>query len=330
MALQGGALAGAVIGGILACLLGLGLLLFLIRLWMQGPKCRSSKRLDGKTVVITGANTGIGKICALEMSRRGAKVVLLCRSTDRGKAAAEEIRKETEGEVIFHKMDLSSLTSVRQCAEQLMNSLEKIDILLNNAGVMVCPELRTEEGFEMQIGTNHFGHFLLTNLVMPLLKKAAPGARIVNVSSMAHERGEMYWDDINFEKTPYNALNAYCQSKLANVLFTKELAKKGEGSGVSAYALHPGVINTELGRSIKDTYGVVTYFFFRAFQFLIKTPEAGAQTSLYCCLEEGLEEASGKYYSDCREKTPAPAARREEDAKRLWDLSEKLTKLSQS
>merc|ERR1719336_1698531 len=287
MALQGGALAGAVIGGILACLLGLGLLLFLIRLWMQGPKCRSSKRLDGKTVVITGANTGIGKICALEMSRRGAKVVLLCRSTDRGKAAAEEIRKETEGEVIFHKMDLSSLTSVRQCAEQLMNSLEKIDILLNNAGVMVCPELRTEEGFEMQIGTNHFGHFLLTNLVMPLLKKAAPGARIVNVSSLAHESGVMQWDDINWNTTPYSPIKAYSQSKLANILFSKELARRGDGSGVTVYSLHPGVIATDLGRHVRDTF-----------------------------------EHIGRYYSDCKEKAPRPQAESAEDAKRLWDISE--------
>merc|ERR1711962_1964136 len=188
-------------------------------------------------------NTGIGK------------VVMLCRNIEKAEEAAQEIRKATEGKVVVHKLDLASLASVRECAEQLGNSLEKIDILINNAGVMACPEMRTQEGFEMQIGTNHFGHFLLTNLVMPLLKKAAPHARIVNVSSLAHTRGQIQWDDINFEKTPYDAIKAYGQSKLANILFTKELARKGEGSGVNAYALHPGVINTELGRHLKDTFG---------------------------------------------------------------------------
>jgi retinol dehydrogenase-12 len=235
---------------------------------MQGPRCRSKARLDGKVVVITGANTGIGKETALELSRRGAKVIMLCRSTERGNAAAEQIKKVTQGDVVVHKMDLASLKSVRECAEQLNNSLEKIDILVNNAGVATCPFQRTEDGFEMQIGTNHFGHFLLTNLLLPLFKKAAPGARIVNVSSLGHTMGQMYWDDINFEKSPYNPLNAYTQSKLANVLFTKELARKTEGSGVTVYALHPGVINTELGRHIKDTYGVVLAYIAKPFFYL--------------------------------------------------------------
>jgi len=328
MALEGGELAGAVIGGILACLVGIGILLLLLRLWMQGPKCRSKARLDGKVVVITGANTGIGKVCALELSRRGAKVVMLCRSTERGEAAAEEIRKETEGEVIVHKMDLSSLTSVRACAEQLGNSLERIDILLNNAGIMACPKGLTEDGFELQIGTNHFGHFLLTNLLMPLIKRAAPGARIVNVSSAAHEMGAMHWDDINFEKTKYRPIVAYGQSKLANVLFTRELARKGEGSGVTAYSLHPGVIATELGRNIGDSFGALGACIMSCSRPFIKTVESGAQTSLYCCLDESLAEESGKYYSDCREKQPAVQATSDEDAKRLWQISEKLTKLN--
>ena len=329
MVLEDGELAAAVIFGIIACLLGLGLILFLVWLWMQGPRCRSSASLQGKVAVITGANTGIGKICAKDMSRRGAKVVILCRSMDRGEAAAEEIRKETGGEVVFHKIDLASLLSVQQCAEQLKKTLERIDILLNNAGV-ICPELRTEDGFEMMIGTNHLGHFLLTNLLMPLIKRAAPGARIVNVSSLMHEMGEIYWDDINFEKTPFNASKAYGQSKLANVLFIKELAHKSEGTGVTAYALHPGVINTEAGRHMKDVYGVVAFYLMKAFAPLMKTPVAGAQTSLYCCLEESIAEHSGRYYSDCREKRPSARALNVEDAKRLWEISEKLTKLNQS
>jgi len=328
MGLQGGALAAAVIFGILGCALVVALLLFLFRLWMQGPKVSSTARLDGKTVVITGANTGIGKVTAMELSKRGAKVVMLCRNMEKAEEAAEEIRKATEGKVVVHKLDLSSLASVRECAEQLGNSLEKIDILINNAGIMACPEMRTQEGFEMQIGTNHFGHFLLTNLVMPLLKKAAPTARIVNVSSLAHTRGQIQWDDINFEKTPYDAIKAYGQSKLANILFTKELARKGEGSGVNAYALHPGVINTELGRHLKDTFGPFVCLWKVAMPF-IKTPESGANTTIYCAVDESIADHNGRYYSDCREKQPAPQADNVEDAKKLWDISEQLVGLHQ-
>jgi len=322
-------LAAAVIFGIIACILVVALLLFLLRLWMQGPKVSSTARLDGKTVVITGANTGIGKVTAMDLSKRGAKVVMLCRNVEKAEEAAEEIRKATEGEVVVHKLDLASLASVRECAEQLGNSLEKIDILINNAGIMACPEMRTTEGFEMQIGTNHFGHFLLTNLLLPQLKKAAPNARIVNVSSLAHTRGQMQWDDINWEKTPYNAIQAYGQSKLANILFTKELARKGEGSGVNAYALHPGVINTELGRHLKDTFGPMVLIWKLAMPF-IKTPESGANTTIYCAVDESIADHNGRYYSDCKEKQTAPQAENIEDAKKLWEISEQLVNLNQA
>jgi len=322
-------LAAAVIFGIIGCILVVALLLFLLRLWMQGPKVSSTARLDGKTVVITGANTGIGKVTAMDLSKRGAKVVMLCRNVEKAEEAAEEIRKATEGEVVVHKLDLASLASVRECAEQLGNSLEKIDILINNAGIMACPEMRTTEGFEMQIGTNHFGHFLLTNLLLPQLKKAAPNARIVNVSSLAHTRGQMQWDDINWEKTPYNAIQAYGQSKLANILFTKELARKGEGSGVNAYALHPGVINTELGRHLKDTFGPMVLIWKLAMPF-IKTPESGANTTIYCAVDESIADHNGRYYSDCKEKQTAPQAENIEDAKKLWEVSEQLVNLNQA
>jgi len=328
MGLEGGALAGAIIGGVIGGILVILFLLLLIRTWMQGPKIKSKAILTGKTVVITGANTGIGKLTALDMSRRGAKVVMLCRDMKKAETAADEIRQETKGEVMIHSLDLASLESVREVAEQLGNSVEKIDILINNAGIMACPEMRTKEGFEMQFGTNHLGHFLLTNLIMPLIKKAAPGARIVNVSSLAHTQGQMNWDDINFEKTPYNPIKAYGQSKLANVLFTKELARKGEGSGVHAYALHPGVIKTELGRHIKDAYGCIVQGIFRLSGPLIKTPEAGSRTSIYCAVEESIADHNGRYYSDCKEKEPASQALKPEDASRLWAISEELTGMS--
>jgi len=311
---------------ILAVIAGL---LYLLKWWMQGPKVTSKAKLDGKTVVITGANTGIGKTTALDMSRRGAKVVMLCRDMERAEMAAADIRDDTKGEVIVHKLDLADLASVRECAEQLGNSLEKIDILINNAGIMACPKMKTKDGFEMQFGTNHLGHFLLTNLLMPQLKKAAPGARIVNVSSLAHTNGRMNWDDINYDNTPYDRFKSYSQSKLANVLFTKELARKGEGSGVNAYALHPGVIKTELGRHMEGM-GPIMKMMWRCCGAFIKTPESGANTTIYCSVEESIADHNGRYYSDCAEKRPASQAENMDDAKKLWELSEGLVKMQQA
>lgn len=292
---------------------------------MKGSENKA--KLDGKVVVITGANTGIGKETAKDISKRGARVIVLCRNIDKANAAAEEISKETGNAVEVEKLDLSSLKSVRECAQKILDKEEKIDILVNNAGVMACPKTLTEDGFEMQIGTNHFGHFLLTELLLPLVKKSKESGfhpRIVIVSSLAHENGQMNWDDINWEKS-YDEWKAYSQSKLANVLHGVELAKRLENTGISVYSLHPGVIDTELGRHMQEKwYFRMIYPVMRVF---IKTPLQGAQTQLYCCLEESIADHSGRYYSDCKEKQPSARARSEEDAKKLWEISEKLTGL---
>ena len=238
-------------------LITIALLLKFLQTWMQGTKCLSKRRLHGKVVVITGANTGIGKECAKEMSRRGAKVIMLVRSLARGEAAAREIRGDGR-EIIVEKMDLSSFNSIRECASKLNVILDKIDILLNNAGVMACPLSRTEDGLEMQIGTNHFGHFLLTNLLLPLLKKGGPGTRVVTVSSVGHTRGKIHWEDMNFDKNlvKYGRLRAYRQSKVANILFSNELARRVVDFGIHTYSLHPGAINTDLLRHLSEKLGV--------------------------------------------------------------------------
>jgi len=315
--------------GLLYGLVPLAILAYgMLQKWMQGGSCHSKARLDCRTVVITGANTGIGKETAMDLSRRGANIVILCRNVKKGEEAAEEIRKHTKGQVVVHEMDLSSLTSVRKCAATLNKTLEKIDILINNAGVMLTPEMRTDEGFELQIGTNHFGHFLLTNLLLPLLRKAGHGARIVVVSSLAHGTGKIHWDDINFKTTPYNSYSAYCQSKLANILFAKELARREEH--INVYSLHPGVVNTELFRHVKGKKTVMSYIMamigplYRPF---MKDSKQGAQTSIFCAVDESVGGQSGLYYSDCKEKAPKPQAGRMEDAGRLWTLSQKLTGL---
>ena len=309
------------------------LILLLFRRWLQGPTKGTDikKRLDGLVAVVTGCNTGIGKVTAHELSKRGAKVIMLCRNLHLAKIAADQIRKATKNEVVIKKLDLSSLKSVRECAKDLLESEEKIDYLINNAGVMMCPEWKTEDGYEMQFGTNHLGHFLLTELLMPLLKEsAATGhkARIIIVSSMGHERGKMNWPDINYTLPgSYDPVTAYQQSKLANVLHGAELARRLQGTGISVYSLHPGVINTELSRHIRDSSPIlycVLFLLSPLIIFLIKTPFYGAQTTLYCTLDDSIGGRSGRYYSDCAEMLPAPQARIVEDQKRLWRISQEF------
>lgn len=298
-----------------------------LRRWMAGGVCRSKARLDGKTVLITGANTGIGKETALDMAKRGARVILACRDVTRARIAADSIRQESgNGNVVVKKMDLSSLQSVRNLAKDVQENEERLDILINNAGIMMCPKWKTEDGFEMQFGVNHLGHFLLSNCLLDLLKKSAP-SRIVNVSSLAHEKGRIHFDDINLDKG-YDPVKSYRQSKLANVLFSRELASRLEGTGVTVYCLHPGVIRSELGRHLFPTLALWKKIIAMPFYMLIKSPREGAQTSIYCAVDESVANTSGHYYSDCAPKTPAPQALDDAAAKKLWDLSASMAGLA--
>ncbi|KAK5867424.1 hypothetical protein PBY51_011917 [Eleginops maclovinus] len=295
--------------------------------WFAGGVCRSKASLDGKTVLITGGNTGIGKETAVDLARRGARVILACRDMDRANKAAEEVRNRSgNDQVVVRKLDLASLQSVRQLAEDILASEERLDVLINNAGIMSCPNWKTEDGFEMQFGVNHLGHFLLTNCLLDLLKKSAP-SRIVNVSSLAHERGQIYFDDIHLEKE-YLPWKSYSQSKLANVLFTRELANRLQGTGVTSYSLHPGVIRTELGRHMWPNMPMWKKVVFTPLMFLIKSPTEGAQTTIYCAVEQSLQNESGLYYSDCAPKTAAPQGLDDEAAKKLWDLSAAMVSLT--
>ncbi|XP_034542529.1 retinol dehydrogenase 11-like [Notolabrus celidotus] len=297
-----------------------GVGLFGMKKWMAGGVCYSKARLDGKTVLITGSNTGIGKETAVDLARRGARVILACRDMDRANNAAEEVKKRSGSDkVVVKKLDLASLESVRELAKDVLASEERLDILINNAGVMSCPKWQTADGFEMQFGVNHLGHFLLTHCLLDLLKKSAP-SRIVSVSSLAHERGQICFDDINQEKD-YRPWKSYSQSKLANVLFTRELANKLQGTGVTTYSLHPGVIRTELGRHFWPSMALWKRVVYTPLMFFIKSPTEGAQTTIYCAVEESLQNQSGLYYSDCAPKTAAPQGLDDEAAKKLWDLS---------
>ncbi|XP_066538802.1 retinol dehydrogenase 12, like [Hoplias malabaricus] len=276
----------------------------------------SDVKLDGKTVMITGANTGIGKETAIDLAKRGARVIMACRDMEKADTALKEVIKASENQnVVIKKLDLSDCKSIREFAQTINSEERQVNILINNAGVMVCPYGKTADGFEMQIGVNHMGHFLLTFLLLDLIKRSAP-ARIINVSSMAHKWGNINLEDINSEKS-YDKSKAYSQSKLANVLFTRSLARKLEGSGVTAYALHPGVVQTDLWRHLNWPQQAAI----RLIKPFTKSSVQGAQTTIYCAVAPELEKESGKYYSDCAPTSCSSAAMDDEMAQRLWDLS---------
>ncbi|KAK5873406.1 hypothetical protein PBY51_018449 [Eleginops maclovinus] len=311
---------GALLGLIFICMA-------VLRRWIAGGVCRCSTRLDGKTVLITGANTGIGKETSRELAARGARVVMACRDLTRAESAAEEIRQETgNGNVVIRHLDLSSLYSVRQFTKEFLQTEDRLDVLINNAGVMMCPLWLTEDGFETQLAVNHLGHFLLTNQLLPMLKSSAP-SRVVIVSSIAHKGGQVDLDDLSFSSRAYSPLQSYRQSKLCNVLFSRELSSRTRGSGVSSFCLHPGVIRTELGRHVEGWFPLLGSLLSLPSLLLMKTPRQGAQTTLYCALTPGLEERTGCYFSDCSEKQAAPEGRDDAMARRLWEESARLVGL---
>ncbi|XP_059811456.1 retinol dehydrogenase 12 isoform X1 [Hypanus sabinus] len=289
-----------------------------IRRCAAGGVCTSNARLDGKTVVITGANTGIGKETARDLAQRGARVILACRDLTKAEAAAQDIREDTGSkQVIVRELDLANTRSIYQFAENIIKEEKVLNILINNAGVMMCPFMKTSDGFEMQFGVNHLGHFLLTFLLLDHLKKSSP-ARIINLSSLAHGFGRINFKDLHSENS-YDGGSAYCQSKLANILFTRELAKRLKDTKVTVNSVHPGCVRSELTRH-SSTLALV----WKILTFLIKTPKEGAQTSIYCAVTEELDEVSGKHFSDCHLASVAPQGKNDETAKKLWDVSCKL------
>ncbi|ELW48073.1 Retinol dehydrogenase 12 [Tupaia chinensis] len=291
------------------------------RKFFAGGVCRTNVQLPGKVVVITGANTGIGKETARELARRGksfpegARVYIACRDVLKGESAASEIRADTKNsQVLVRKLDLSDTKSIRAFAEDFLAEEKQLHILINNAGVMMCPYSKTADGFETHLGVNHLGHFLLTYLLLDRLKESAP-ARVVNLSSVVHHIGKIRFHDLQSEKH-YSRGFAYCHSKLANVLFTRELAKRLQGTGVTTYAVHPGVVRSELVR-----HSYLLCLLWRIFSPFVKSARDGAQTSLHCALAEGLEPLSGKYFSDCKRAWVSPRARNNKTAERLWNVS---------
>jgi dehydrogenase/reductase SDR family protein 13 len=271
--------------------------------------------LANKTFIVTGANTGIGKVTAKELARAGAHVVLACRSQDKTAAVIDEIKRETgNANVEYVHLDLGDLASVRACAEAIRARNLPIHGLINNAGMAGARGL-TRDGFELTWGTNHLGPYLFTRLLLDRIKQAGP-ARIVNVASASHYRAKgIDWDAVRKPTRTTTGMDEYAVSKLSNVLFAKELARRLEGTGVTTYALHPGVVATDVWRRVPAPL-----------RWLIKrfmiTPEQGAEASLRCATDPALAGQTGRYYDvGGVEKEPNPVANDVELAKALWTRS---------
>ncbi|XP_034050382.1 retinol dehydrogenase 13-like [Thalassophryne amazonica] len=303
----------------------------LLKNHVSGGRCHSNATIDGKTVVITGANTGIGKETARALAKRGGRIIMACRDMEKCEAAAKEIRGSTLNPHVYAShLDLASLKSVRQFAERIKEKEQRVDILINNAGVMRCPVGKTEDGFDMQFGVNHLGHFLLTNLLLDKLKASAP-SRVINLASLAHIAGEIDFRDLNWENKKFDTKQAYCQSKLANVLFTRELARRLEGTRVTVNAVHPGIVATNLGRHTGLHQSQFSSFVLSPFfSMLVKSPELGAQPSIFLAIAEELEGITGRYYDVMAEKEPAPQALDDEVARRLWEVSSRMVGLEEN
>ncbi len=279
--------------------------------------------MGGRTVVITGGNTGIGKEAAVALASRGATVVVTARDRAKGEAAVVEIAARSgRDDVGLVDLDLASLASVHRAAADVLDRFPRLDVLVNNAGLMLSHRLTTDEGFEMTLGVNHLGPFLLTTLLLDRLGESAP-ARIVNVSSIAHwwAIGGMAWDDMQFEHG-FNGGQAYARSKLANVLFTRELALRLAGRGITANALHPGFVRSGFGQD-GDIAGVSRLGLSLARPFLVSSA-VGARTTVYLASSPTVAQATGGYYARCRRRPTAPWARNTEAARRLWETSERL------
>lgn len=274
--------------------------------------------------IVTGANSGMGKAISTELAKSGAVVVMLCRSKTRGEEAVNEVRALSgNNSVEMMLCDLGSLKSIENFCTEFKKKYHRLDVLVNNAGVILPGRHETVDGYELQFGVNHLGHFLLTNRLLNVLIESAP-SRVVNVSSGAHKAGKIYFNDVNLKEN-YTLIRAYAQSKLANILFTYELAERLKGTGVTANCLHPGAVATSMGINRETGFGTFITTILKPF---FQTSEKGAETAIYLATSRDVEGVTAKYFY---RKKPVTSSKRSYDkisAKKLWDLSEKMTGLN--
>lgn len=274
-----------------------------------------------KTAIITGANSGIGKETAKHLAENGYRVVMICRNREKAESARREIIDETGNhQVDILICDLSLMNQIKKTADTIRGTYPQIDLLINNAGILPDGERKeTKEGLELTFAVNHMAYFLLTNELIPILEKT-PSARIINVASDAHRYGEFDPDNLQL-KRGYSTSKAYGNSKLFNIMFTSQLAKEIEEIGITTYCLHPGVVNTNFAADSDSWFAKL----FNLGRWFMRSPEKGAETSVYLCLEPDIEHLTGSYFRDKQPVKKPVAARSDEDCKRLWEKSEEIT-----
>lgn len=277
--------------------------------------------MTGKTCVVTGASSGIGLETAVALARAGARVAIVCRTADKGERAVEEIRRRSGNAagVSLFVADLGSQRAVRGLAAQLIRELPRLDVLVNNAGLILRERVLTEDGIETTFAVNHLAYFLLARLLQPWLQASAP-SRIVNVASSAHASGALHFDDLMGARH-YTAWRAYAQSKLANVVFTYELARRLHGTGVTVNCLHPGVVGSNFG----NAGPAVIRLGIRVVRPFLRSAARGAATAIYLASSPDVEAISGKYFENEREARSSDASYEPASAARLWTVSEGLT-----
>ncbi len=281
--------------------------------------------MEGKVCLVTGATSGIGLVTARELARRGARVIGVGRSPERSAEAARQIREQTGTSAVEYLVaDLSAQKELRKLADQVKAATGRLDVLVNNAGLIRLQRELTVDGLEMTFALNHLAYFLLTNLLLDTLKASAP-ARIVSVASAAHHHCKINFDDLQASKK-YSAWRAYQQSKLANILFTRELARRLEGTGVSANTLHPGYVRTQIFRP----EGFAGWLMRRAAELFAITPEEGAKTTIYLASSPEVEGQTGLYFVKQKAAASSPESLDDATARMLWDVSARLTGLARA
>ena len=280
--------------------------------------------MTGRSCMITGASSGVGRATGLGLARMGATLVLVCRDRRRGEETVAEIRDATGNRAVTLMVaDLSSQQSIRALAHEFLATSQPLHVLVNNAGIVNLHRTVTVDGIESVFAVNHLAYFLLTHLLLDRLKESAP-ARIVNVASHAHRFSALDLDDLEGARR-YRAMRVYGQSKLANILFTTELARRLEGTGVSVNALHPGLVNTGFG---KNNPGLFMKIMKTIIPLVARSPEKGAATSIYLASSPEVQSVTGKYFVDCKVTQPAPQATDSAVAKKLWDFSAEMVHLA--